>query len=203
MRKEEKTQLTRERILNAAMAEFGEKGYSGGSLNNICSTGIPKGLLYHNFENKDAIYLACIRQCFSAFTAFMRQQNPALNPDEYMKTRLHFFQENGSAARLFFEAILQPPLHLKEEIEEAKKDFDALNCEIYKNILSTVTLRSDVTEQEAMKYFSLMQYMFNGYFSSPAYTQMAFSDVMAAHEVNLSKLLDFMLYGIAERRKDQ
>lgn len=36
------------------MQEFGSKGYRGASLNTICEAGIPKGLLYHNFKNKDA-----------------------------------------------------------------------------------------------------------------------------------------------------
>lgn len=65
MKKEEKTGLTKERILLAAMEEFGEKGYAAASLNNICAAGIPKGLLYHNYENKDALYLACVKQSFS------------------------------------------------------------------------------------------------------------------------------------------
>ena len=75
-----------------------------------------------------------------------------------------------------------------------------LNKELYQKILLTVTLRSGVTEQEALSYFTLMQTMFNGYFSSPAYRELSFSDRMIAHEENLSKLLDFMLYGIAEGR---
>ena len=43
MKKEEKTELTRKRILAAAMKEFGENGYQGASLNRICDIGIPKG----------------------------------------------------------------------------------------------------------------------------------------------------------------
>ena len=66
MKKEEKTELTKERILTAAMEEFGEKGYAAAALNNICAAGIPKGLLYHNYENKDALYLACVKRSFSA-----------------------------------------------------------------------------------------------------------------------------------------
>ena len=37
MKKEEKTELTKERILTAAMEEFGEKGYAAAALNNICA----------------------------------------------------------------------------------------------------------------------------------------------------------------------
>ena len=53
MKKEEKTELTKKKILAAALQEFGTNGYRGASLNAICESGIPKGLLYHNFKNKD------------------------------------------------------------------------------------------------------------------------------------------------------
>ena len=58
MRKETKTERTKERILAAAMDEFGSKGYAASSLNNICNAGISKGLLYHNFKSKDDLFLA-------------------------------------------------------------------------------------------------------------------------------------------------
>ena len=46
MRQEEKTELTRERILQAAMREFGTNGYAATKVNTICGKyGIPKGLL--------------------------------------------------------------------------------------------------------------------------------------------------------------
>ena len=46
MRQEEKTELTRERILQADMQEFGANGYAATKVNTICGkSGIPKGLL--------------------------------------------------------------------------------------------------------------------------------------------------------------
>ena len=45
-RQEEKTELTRERVLQAAMQEFGANGYAATKVNTIsCKYGIPKGLL--------------------------------------------------------------------------------------------------------------------------------------------------------------
>ena len=61
MKKEEKTELTKKKILSAALQEFGSNGYRGASLNAICESGTPKGLLYHNFKNKDALYLSCVK----------------------------------------------------------------------------------------------------------------------------------------------
>ena len=56
MRKEEKTRRTYERILSAAIAEFGTKSYDSASLTTLCNENqISKGLVYHNFKNKDEL----------------------------------------------------------------------------------------------------------------------------------------------------
>ena len=55
-----------------------------------------------------------------------------------------------------------------------------------------------MTEKEAVAYFSLVQEMFNGYFSSSAYTDTSFADIISDHEKMLARRLDFMLYGIVK-----
>lgn len=52
MKQEEKTRLTRERILSAAINEFGTKGYEKANINSVSGAGIAKGLIYHNFSGK-------------------------------------------------------------------------------------------------------------------------------------------------------
>jgi len=47
-----------DRILNAALKEFAEKGYKNASTNQIVKdAGISKGLLFHYFNNKKDLYL--------------------------------------------------------------------------------------------------------------------------------------------------
>lgn len=47
-----------ERILNAALKEFAQKGYENASTNEIVkAAGISKGLLFHYFNNKKELYL--------------------------------------------------------------------------------------------------------------------------------------------------
>ena len=203
MKKEEKTELTKKRILAAAKKEFGENGYHGMTLNSICDAGIAKGLIYHNFENKDGIYLACLAQCFSNLTEYLRSHRETDEPQEYMDLRLRYFQDNPYDARLFFESLLQPPAHLKDRIKEIKTDYDSLTIELYKRLLSRITLRPDITQPQALVYFSLMLDMFNGYFSSLVFNGMDYSDMITAHEINFVKFLDYMFYGIAERRDEK
>ena len=83
-----------------------------------------------------------------------------------------------------------------------RADFDALNMELYERFLEHVSLRPGISHKEALDYFSMIQDMVNCYFCSPSFQSSDFPDVMTAHEVNLAKLLDYMLYGIAERRDE-
>jgi AcrR family transcriptional regulator len=202
VRKEEKSELTKERIMNAAIQEFGQKGYEATVINVICKNyGISKGLFYHNFQGKEELYLRCVEKCFSDVEAFLRGQEINDDLQKYMELRLQFFSENPHYARIFFEAVLQPPQGLGGSIKEMKKEFDLLNQQIYRAALSQLKLREGITETTALKYYELMQEMFNGYFSSPAYSGKDFGFIIAEHEEKLSSVLDLMLYGIAERRE--
>lgn len=199
MKKEEKTERTKQKILTAAIEEFGKNGYKGGSLNNICATGIPKGLLYHNYKNKDAVYLACVEKCFDDLTNYLKASNIGGDLQKYMNARLNFFMEHELEAHVFFDAVLQPPESLREQIKTLRQDLDQLNIELYQAILASIQLRQGISTEDAMAYFFMMQTVFNRYFGSPACSHMSFTDRMNAHETNLNKLLDLMLYGIAER----
>lgn len=201
MKQREKTQLTRERILAAAMNEFGVRGHAGASLNNICAAGIPKGLLYHNFESKDALYLACVEICFNDLTEHMKKAEVGSDLQKYLSARFCFFKEHPKEAHIFFDALLQPPEALREQIQTLRAGFDELNSALYQRLLSTVTLRQGVLYEDALQYFSMLQMMFNTYFSSPAFSELPFEEKIDLHEARLSQMLDFMLYGIAERDK--
>lgn len=199
MKQSERTEQTKEKIMSAAVEEFGTHGYGVSSLNNICGKhDIAKGLIYHNFKDKDALYLACVSRCFSEVVAYLSDQMEMIDLETYMGRRYRFFSEHPLYARIFFEAVLQPPASLKEKIRECRLEFDALNREIYRKALQKLTLRSGVSELQALTYFELMQEMFNGYFSSSAYSGSDFSVVVARHEERLNEMLDLMLYGIAK-----
>lgn len=203
MRKQMKTERTKEKILAAAVEEFGTNGYAGASVNRICHAGIAKGLLYHNYVNKDALYLACVERCFHMLTEFLKETRIGVNLERYMQARIAFFSSHEKEAHIFFEALLQPPACLKGEIAKARREWDAFNRELYGSVLKNTRLRAGVTKEEALEYLQLMQEMFNGYFSSPAGGHFSFADTITAHEKGLAKMLDYMLYGIAERREEK
>lgn len=199
MKKADKTAITKERILSAAMEEFGTNGYDGTALNTICAEhGIAKGLIYHNFENKDDIYLRCVERALHGFLDYMQQREVNNDIQRYIALRCRFFSEHPLYNKIIFEAMLQPPQHLSSTIQVLKQSFDEYNQGVYLSVVRDMELRPGVTEQEAVTYFNIVQGMFNGYFSSSSYTGASFSDIVNDHETMLVKMLDLMLYGIVK-----
>lgn len=198
MKKSDKTELTVSKIIEAAINEFGRNGYAGGTINNICKTGINKGLLYHNFSGKDALYLTCLNLSCKKLMQHIRERDGTKNPERYLAARMDAFSLYPEEAHIFFEALLSPPVHLSDEISPALSEFTALNEQMVRKTLDAVILRKAVTRDDAVSYFHMMQTMLNGYFSSPAFFNTALEEKIKLHEKILPQLLDFMLYGIAK-----
>ena len=205
MRQREKTQRTQERILAAALVEFGEKGYEAASINVICAESqIPKGLLYHNFKGKDDLYLQCVKSCYNQMTEYLSSQertchNVREDTKMLLTLRQRFFSDHPYHANLFFRTLLQPPKHLLSQLKEARGDFDSFCITHYRNTLASLSLRNGVTEEMALEYFTIFMEMFNGYFQSKADQGSDYKALMSAHEEKLFEILDVMLYGIVKQ----
>ena len=198
MKKEEKTELTKAKILTAAIKEFGTNGYILGSVNNICKSGINKGLIYHNFKDKDALYLECVRLSCNHLIAYVLEHQADDCFISYMHERMQFFKEYETEAYIFLEARTNPPHKLLAQIQEIYKEFDALNLKICERELSRHELRNGVTKEDALLYFSEIQKLYNLNFSNKSNGNLSVQEQLTLHEINIPKLFDFMLYGIAK-----
>lgn len=200
MKQSDKSELTRARILEGALKEFGERDYEAASVNNICSdNGISKGLIYHNFKNKDELYLCCVELCFKSFTEFLQggqytKGGCRVRMQELMDRRCEFFLQNPALANIFFGTILKAPPHLAQDIKEIRSEFDKFNSQRFGEIISTVKLRDGISENDALECFFTVQEMFNGYFAAKAEADMKTS--IERHELMMSKLINIMLYGM-------
>lgn len=203
MRKEEKTRRTYERIMAAAMEEFGTKSYDAASVTTLCNEKqISKGLVYHNFKNKDELYLKCVEECFRKMTSSFKSneykgENVQERIHDLLSVRQHFFEENPYYANLFFQTVLQPPKHLEEEIRTLRREYDEFYTECFRALLQKVKLREGINIETAVEYIKVFLEMFNGYFQRSSCKDEDIHTLIQNHEVNLSKILDIMLYGIA------
>ena len=202
MKKEEKTEITKAKIFAAAMKEFGTNGYAAGSLNNICKMGINKGLIYHNFKDKDELYLECVKKSCEELICYVKEHKAEDGFVAYMSARREFFQEQEQKAYIFLEARTNPPHRLVNQMQKIFKEFDELNREIFEKELLKYELRDGVSEEEALNYFFEIQKLYNLNFANELNDKMTLHEQLALHEMNIHKILDFMLYGIAKGGKE-
>lgn len=206
MKQEEKTKNTYNKILNAAIVEFGSNSYENASINTICNTnGISKGLIYHNFKNKDELYLRCVEVCFHDLLQYLQSTQSSSDDgmeiiQKLMNLRQNFFLENPLYSNLFFQTILQPPKHLVNQLKEIRIEFDNFHAKRYRKLLDQIHLRDDISMDMAMEYFFLFQEMFNEYYHRKADENKDLSSLIKNHESGISNVLNIILYGIAKEK---
>lgn len=202
MKREEKNQQTRRCIIEGAMEEFSQKGYTGSSLNTICTKkNISKGIIYYYFRTKDELFLTCVEECFSVLTNYLKEK---LHPREgevrkqmeaYFTVRGDFFREYPVYQSIFFQSVVAPPVHLQSEIKKCKKEFDDLNIEILEYLLNQVSLRLSCKKECVIEIFRQFQ---NFISSKERFFDLSEKD-FALYEENCKKILDILLYGVIER----
>ncbi|MGN1340983.1 MAG: TetR/AcrR family transcriptional regulator [Oscillospiraceae bacterium] len=196
MKSEEKTRLTRKKIINAGIKEFGSKGYAASSINNVSDSGIAKGLIYHNFTNKDELYIECLRVCFAEITEALSCHENCGDHRKYFDMRMKLFREKREKAAMVLEALIAPPEKHYDEILRIREPYDRMNGEWIRKILSSGKLRNSVDIDCAMKYISVMQDMFNSYCCGPQFADQSFEELITLHEEQLPKAFEYMLYGV-------
>lgn len=205
MKREEKNQQTKRRIMDSALAEFSAQGYGASSINTICAAqDISKGIVYHYFETKDVLFLACVRECFHQLTDYIRENMPQREDaqsslEDYFSIRTRFFRSHPVYQRIFCEAVISPPAHLRNEIQECRQGFDDLNIQILEQLLTFFSLRPGISKDEIIEFFR----QFQDYTS--VHYQMADTDgrTFDTYEEKCRKALNILLYGVIERKKSE
>ncbi|MEG2138526.1 MAG: TetR/AcrR family transcriptional regulator [Oscillospiraceae bacterium] len=200
MKRDEKNLISRRKILDSALAEFGTRGYGMSSVNTICTAGdISKGILYHYFRDKDELYLACVQELFDSLTEYLTHALGDVSGTEtaqlerYFDARLGFFHQYPLQHRLFCDVVIAPPAHLAAGISALRAPFDSLNIRVLTELLQTVQLRGDTTIASAVETFRLYQDFVNARF------RMDGTADLERHEEICKRTLSILLYGIVRR----
>lgn len=159
--------LKQQRIINAALKEFAEKGYEQASTNQIVkNAGIGKGMLFYYFKNKRELYLYLIDYCLDItlneylhlvdtnemdFIDRMRQASQIKVRSFTEKPNVFYFM--GS---LFLTNELELPVELETRMEELQR---LGYSKLYDNI-DTSLFRDDVDVNEVYK---LIRWSIEGY----------------------------------------
>lgn len=200
MKREEKNQMTKRKIIDSALREFSKNGYRGASVNDIClNGGVSKGIVYHYFDTKEELYLLCVEECFSLLTDYIGEDliewkgEVEEGLDEYFKRREKFFYLNPIYINIFTEAMIFPSSNLKEGIKRKTRIFDVLNKKILRGIIGNAKLGKDIGEDDVIEIFLDYQ----GYINSNS--EKRNNESFIEHERRVKKAISILLYGVFER----
>ena len=205
MKREEKNALSRQRILEAAMQEFSERGYEGASLNTVCSEhSISKGIIYHYFRDKNELYLLCVELCFDAITRYLKEVTEGLGGTAeqrlraYFDARLRFFAENPLYLGIFADAAFHPPAALSAEIGKRRAEFDALNISVLTELLNGEPLRECLSVSAIVEDFRMYMDYFNIHYRAAFRGETSPQDALLKHEERCHRQIDIFLYGVLD-----
>ncbi|MFQ6612528.1 MAG: TetR/AcrR family transcriptional regulator [Fidelibacterota bacterium] len=103
----------RQRILEASISEFSEKGYEAASMNKVVeSAGISKGSLFNYFRTKSSLFLYVYHLALQQVKAYLRDVRDRTKDDPFfdrlqqiMYAGVEFIQGHPHLAKIYFHLL--------------------------------------------------------------------------------------------------
>ena len=177
----------RERIINAAINEFAQKGFKNASTNEIVKeAGISKGLIFHYFKNKKQLYLFLYDYLMDILVEEYFQKS-WLNEKDFLEkmrmaslTKLELFRRHPLIFKFFLTSYSETDVEVKNEVADRIQKLMLSNLpRVYDNV-DLSNIRDGVDHQKAI---NLIVWALEGYANSkiPAFKTMGekeFSDMV-------------------------
>lgn len=77
--------------------------------------------------------------------------------EDYFSIRARFFHSYPVYQRIFCDAVISPPAHLRREIQNCRRSFDQLNLQILEKLLTLFSLRQRISKEEVIDIFRQFQ----------------------------------------------
>lgn len=159
-----------ERIINAAINEFAQKGFKNASTNEIVKeAGISKGLLFHYFANKKQLYLFL----HDYLMEIMKEEyfhKPWVEERDFLEkmrmaslTKLELFRKYPMIFKFFLTAYAETDTEVKYEVADRMQKLLSDNLpKIYDNV-DLSNIRDGIDKQKAIQ---LITWALEGYANS-------------------------------------
>jgi len=203
---EERQERSRQRILSAAMEEFGAAAYETVTMDRICANHeISKGLMYHYYTNKDELFLLCVKETFRLLREYLEQH--ANKPDgedpwsiirHYFMLRERFIIQRPECRLIYETAVLHPPPHLAEETDRLYEPISNFNQSYLREVVARLPLRPGIQPEKAMRMLKSI-----GYLMRIAGRQGIELPKVESIKKYLDEILDMALFGVLRQAPEQ
>lgn len=147
-----------DRIINAAIKEFAQKGYDKASTNEIVKeAGISKGLLFHYFQNKKQLFLFLFDHCYTIIADEFYKKVDFTEVDFFNRMRqavgikMELLTKYPDILNFIQEAYMEDSSEIKAEVEKKIKELNKINMgKVYEGI-DISKFRDDVDLEKILK----------------------------------------------------
>ena len=147
-----------DRIINAAIKEFAQKGYDNASTNEIVKeAGISKGLLFHYFGNKKQLYLFLFDYCIELITDEYFKKVNFKETDFFTRIRqavmvkMEMLGTHPDIFKFIQEVFLEDSQEIKAEFDKKKQEMTHINMEKFYEGIDYSKFRDDVDLKKIIK----------------------------------------------------
>lgn len=133
-------------ILEAALAEFSRKGFSGGTVERIAAeAGMSKSNLLYYFSSKEAIYKATLAHILEVWLAPLKTLKPDGEPAselaDYIRQKIEMSARFPEASRLFANEVMQGAPQILPILETDLKRLVEEKSQVIENWISAGKMR--------------------------------------------------------------
>ncbi|MBE6645215.1 MAG: TetR/AcrR family transcriptional regulator [Ruminococcaceae bacterium] len=187
--KQAKSEITKEKILTAAEAEFSEKGFFGARIDEIAAlSGFNKRMIYEHFGSKEELYKQVLLSVYRKLAEcerefFVENPEPALAIKNFAYAFFHFFEQTPSFVRmLMWENLNNAQFVSEDEVRKLKQPtIDYIISQIKRGKKQGI-FKEEIDEYQVV--VSLMNFGFS-YFTNIHTLSIIFNkDMSAASEIN-------------------
>ncbi|MFZ7942430.1 TetR/AcrR family transcriptional regulator [Neobacillus sp. 19] len=147
-----------DRIINAAIKEFAQKGYDQASTNEMVKeAGISKGLLFHYFGNKKQMFLFLFDYCYELIAEEFYRKINLTERDFFARIRqaviikMELLTTHPDLFRFIEGAYLEDSAAVKIEVDKKIKELNDINIgKVYEGI-DFSKFRDDIDVKKAIK----------------------------------------------------
>ena len=183
------SEVTREKILEAAEKVFAEKGYWGARVDEIAAEAhANKRMIYVHFGNKETLYITVLKIVYSHLAEIEKNINTAISPEKAIENFVYAYFDFLCENESFVKLIMWENLNEAKFIDPSgtgtiKNDSVKLLRSILRRGKADGIFKADIDEEEII--FAMNMFVFS-YFSN-MYTMPKMMDIDLKTKENMPK----------------
>lgn len=204
MRQNDKSEISREKIIETATKEFNNYGYYGASVRRICRDGgFTNGRLFYHYKNKAELFLGCVESCYELMSEHLER----FRFDYYLDLeqnlfvlydwQCEFWLFNSDKIHLFAESRLTPIPEIKDGAHSSRYRSYMSKLKSILREISALYYPNDLARQSAIigAYITITDYAYLSFGISNTDTYTNLTDWIQIQKKALRKVLKLFLHG--------